>query len=99
MILITALVFMLASPSHSLLKMTFDGSDRELAQGAIERHDLRHREIELRIWLIEVESGSAGQWAERLTQALPQGSGRFHGTIATPEETEKVRRGEITLQR
>lgn len=99
MILTALLFFMLANPSNDLLKMTFEGSDRELAQGAIERHDLRHREIAPRIWLIEVESGSAAEWAERLTRALPEGSGRFEGKTATPEEIEKVRRGEITLQR
>ena len=99
MILIATLFFMLVTPSSGLLKVTFDGSDRELAQGAIERHDLRHREIEPRVWLIEVESGSAAEWAERLTQALPKGSGRFEGKIATSEEIERVRRGEITLQR
>ncbi|HET7707004.1 MAG TPA: hypothetical protein VFM36_13035 [Thermoanaerobaculia bacterium] len=99
MILIAILFSMLANPSDDLLKMTFDGSDRELAQGAIERHDLRHREIEPRIWLIEVESGSAAEWAERLTRALPEGGGRFEGKIASPEEIEKVRRGEIKLQR
>jgi hypothetical protein len=99
MILIATLFFMLVTPSNQILKMTFDGSDRELAQGAVERHDLRHREIEPRVWLIEVASGSAGEWAERLTQALPEGSGRFEGTMATPQEIEKVRRGEITLQR
>lgn len=99
MVLIAILFLMLADPTHDLLKMTFEGSDRELAQGAIERHDLRHREIEPRIWLIEVDSGSAAEWAERLTRAMPEGSGRFQGTIATAEETEKVRRGEITLQR
>lgn len=93
------LLFMLLSPSSDLLKMTFEGSDRELAQGAIERHDLRHREIEPRIWLIEVDGGSAAEWAERLSRALPEGSGRFEGKAATQAEIEKVRSGEITLQR
>ena len=99
MILIAILFFMLASQPHDLLKMTFEGSDRELAQGAIERHDLRHREIEPRIWLIEVESGSAAEWAERLTRTLPEGGGRFEGKNASPDEIERLRRGEITLQR
>lgn len=85
--------------SHDLYRMTFHGADRELAQGAIERHDLRHREIEPRVWLVEVPGGSASDWAARLTKALPDGSGRFDGGPASAEEIEKVRRGEITLQR
>ena len=80
-----------------LLKLTFNGSDREHAQGAIERHDLPHREIVERVWLVEVEQGTAEEWAERLTRSLPEG--RFHAKPASPDEVEKVRRGEIVLQK
>jgi hypothetical protein len=99
MILLVTLFLMQTEPSHHLLRMTFHGSDRELAQGAIERHDLRHREIEPRVWLIEVGQGTAADWAARLSKALPDGSGRFEGQAASAEEVEKVRRGEIALQR
>jgi hypothetical protein len=93
-------ILMMMLHNHtSLAKVTFHGSDRELAQGAIERHDLRHREITPRVWLIEVEEGTPEDWAARLTAALPAGSGRFEGSAPSMEEIKKVRNGEIELQR
>ena len=82
-----------------LLEARFTGENRELAQGAVERHDLRHREIEPRVWLIEVDEGGPAEWAERLTSALPPGEGAFEVREATREQIEKVRSGEIALQR
>ena len=96
--LVCLLILMVQQPPN-LYRMQFDGSDRELAQGAIERHDLLHREIEPRLFLISVEEGTATEWEQRLTDAVPKGGGRFHGAAATPDEIERVRRGEIQLQR
>jgi hypothetical protein len=93
------LILMLQHSSPTLLRMTFDGPDREVAQGAVERHDLLHREVEPRIFLISVEEGDAAGWEKKLNAVLPHGSGRFHGAPANPEDVEKVRRGEIKLQR
>lgn len=83
----------------NLIEVTFTGSDREHAQGAIERHELSHREIEPRVWLIAVSEGTADQWAKRLTAVLPPNAGSFSGRPATDGQMEKVRRGEIVLQR
>lgn len=83
----------------NLIELTFTGSDREHAQGAIERHDLSHREIEPRIWLIDVSEGTPDEWAKRLTAALPANAGKFTGRTATAAQVERVRRGEIVLQR
>ncbi len=96
---ILILALLLHDRPMNILKMTFSGADRELAQGAIERHDLLHREIEPKIWIIAVEEGTPNEWARRLTAALPRDSGRFDGSLATAEEVEKIRRGEIKLQR
>jgi hypothetical protein len=95
--LVFILLFMLED--RLVLKMIFTGQERELAQGAIERHELPHREIEPRVWLIAVEEGTPDEWARRLTAALPRDAGRFEGRAASPGEVEKVRRGEITLQK
>lgn len=83
----------------TLMQAEFTGDDRELAQGAIERHDLAHREIEPRLWLIATDSGTAAEWEARLSEALPHGSGAFRVRPATPEQVDRVRSGEITLQR
>ena len=91
------LICWILAQEPSILKMTFDGRDRELAQGAIERHELEHREIERNVWLIRVESGTPDEWARRLTAAVSQGS--FSGSNATAEEVERVRSGEIVLQK
>src|SRR5688572_26661902 len=93
------LFLMLQHQSPTLLRMTFDGANREVAQGAVERHDLLHREIEPRIFLISVEEGDAAGWEKKLNAVLPHGGGRFHGAPATAEDVEKVNRGEIKLQR
>lgn len=96
---ILILALLLEDPLPTILKMTFKGQDRELAQGAIERHDLLHREIEPRVWLIAVSEGTPEEWAQRLTASLPPDAGRFEGSAASPEEVRKVRSGEIKLQR
>ena len=97
--LILILILMLEDTPPTILKMTFTGVDRELAQGAIERHDLMHREIQKGVWLIAVSDGTPEGWARRLTASLPGDAGKFEGSFATPEEVRKVRSGEIKLQR
>ena len=91
------LILCLLLQESTILKMTFHGTDRELAQGAIERLELEHREIEARVWLIRVESGTPEEWARRLTSVLPEG--KFTGEPGSAEEIDRIRRGEIVLQK
>jgi hypothetical protein len=76
------------------------GSDPEYGQGAIERNDLRHREIEHFIWLVLVDApGDPAAWQKKLNASVDGPHGSFTVTKASPEEEEKVRSGKITLQR
>ena len=74
------------------------GADREHGQGAIERLELAHREIEQNHWLIAAPDDSIPNWTSRLKAALPKGTGTFEVSAASHEECEKVRAGEIQLQ-
>ena len=73
------------------------GSDPEYGQGAIERNDLRHREVQENVWLIAVEDGDAAEWQRRLNETAKHG--RFTVECATAEEEQALRDGLITLQR
>jgi hypothetical protein len=75
-------------------------SDPEYAQGAIERHELPHREIEPFVWLIQVPSpGEPAEWTRRLNDAVDARHGSFRVENATDEERRRVESGEITLQK
>lgn len=75
-------------------------TDPEYGQGAIERNELAHRELERFVWLIEVPSpDDASEWQCRLNAAVDSNHGSFRVTEATDEEKKKVESGEITLQR
>ncbi len=77
-----------------------EGTDPEYGQGAIERNDLRHREITHFVWLILVDApGDCAEWEEKLNAAVDPRHGSFRVERATEEETRKVESGEITLQR
>ena len=71
----------------------------EYGQGAIERNDLAHREIEHFVWLIETEDGDVEAWQRKLNAAVDPKHGSFAVECATPEEEQSVRDGTITLQR
>ena len=71
----------------------------EYGQGAIERNDLAHREVEHFVWLIETEDGDAEAWQRKLNAAVDPKHGSFAVECATPEEEQSVRDGTITLQR
>jgi hypothetical protein len=92
-----------ADANVTLLKARYTaapGSDPEYAQGAIERYELPHREIEHFVWLIQVPSpGDASQWAGRLNEVVESRHGSFRVEIASDEERCKVESGEITLQK
>ena len=76
------------------------GTDAEYGQGAIERCDLRHREIERFVWLIAVDPpGDAAAWQTKLDAAVDPKHGAFAVGRASPEEEEAVRSGKIVLQR
>lgn len=84
-----------------LMSATFTpatGADREHGQGAIERLELAHREIQQNLWLIATPDDSVPEWTSRLNAVLPEGTGTFSLSVASEEETEKVRTGEIQLQ-
>ena len=74
-------------------------TDREHAQGAIERCDVAHREIAKNVWLIRVDDGDAAQWEARLNENAGAKNGTFHVTPASEDERKKVESGEIVLQK
>lgn len=74
------------------------GADREHGQGAIERLELAHREVEQNRWLIATPDESVPDWTARLNAVLTAGTGKFEVSVASEEECEKVRTGEIELQ-
>jgi hypothetical protein len=93
----------LADPEVQLLKARYTAvpdSDPEYAQGAIERHELAHREIEHFVWLIQVPlPGDVAEWTRKLNDAVDARHGSFRVEKATDEERRKVESGEITLQK
>ena len=74
------------------------GTDPEYAQGAIERNELSHREIEHFVWIFEAE-GSPEEWETKLNATVDQKHGSFTVECATADEEERVRNGTIELQR
>jgi hypothetical protein len=77
-----------------------EGSDPEYAQGAIERYELAHREVEPMVWLIQVPApGDTGDWTRSLNSAVDAQHGAFKVAVATDEQRSKVECGEITLQK
>ena len=75
------------------------GADPEYGQGAIERNDLAHREVEHFVWLIDTDDGDTDAWQRKLNAAVDPKHGSFTVECATPEEEQGVRDGTITLQR
>jgi hypothetical protein len=76
------------------------GTDPEYGQGAIERNDLAHREIEPFVWLIQVEEpADPVTWRSNLNAAVGPEHGSFSVACATAEEESAVASGAITLQR
>ena len=76
------------------------GTDPEYAQGAIERCEVRHREVAHFVWLFAAEpAGTPAEWQKRLNENVDPRHGRFAVERATPEEEEAVRSGTIVLQR
>jgi len=96
-------LFCLAMNDSAILKARYTqvpGTDAEYGQGAIERCDLRHREIERFVWLIAVDPpGDAAAWQKKLNAAVDPKHGAFAVGRASPEEEEAVRSGKIVLQR
>jgi len=75
------------------------GTDIEYGQGAIERNELPHREIEPCVWLIRVPSpGNIATWTDRLNTAVDPKHGSFKVEPSSPDETRRVDSGEVTLQ-
>ncbi|HYM61789.1 MAG TPA: hypothetical protein VEZ11_12960 [Thermoanaerobaculia bacterium] len=90
-------------PHPVLLEATYhqvNGTDREYGQGAIERNELRHREIAPSVWLILVDApGDTEVWRERLNAAVHKKHGAFSVRRASEEQERKVASGEIVLQK
>lgn len=74
------------------------GTDPEYAQGAIERNELAHREIDPFVWLFQAE-GEPEEWERRLNATVDPKNGSFTVECATEEEEAGVREGTIMLQR
>ena len=95
-------LFCLAMNDSVILKARYTqvpGTDAEYGQGAIERCDLRHREIARFVWLIAVDPpGEAAEWQKKLNAAVDPKHGAFKVERASPEEEEAVRSGKIELQ-
>jgi len=87
----------------SLLKAIYipeHGADPEYGQGAIERNELAHREIEPFVWLIDVpKPEDPAEWQCRLNAAVDPKHGSFRVVEATVDEKRRVESGEISLQR
>src|SRR5436190_1521992 len=96
-------LFCLAMNDSVILKARYTqvpGTDAEYGQGAIERCELRHREIERFVWLIAVDPpGDAAEWQRKLNANVSPKHGSFAVECATAEEVEAVRSRKIALQR
>ena len=90
------------APAYVLLKATYravEGSDVEYGQGAIEKQDLPHREIEPMVWLIEVPPPAEPlEWQRRLNEGVDRSHGAFTVTPPSADEQRRVEAGEITMQ-
>lgn len=93
-------MMILSSPSVFVARFHLKpGAEVEYAQGAIERNELRHREIERNVWVFVTEEFvGASEWERRLNSALPPEIGRFEVSEADEELKSRVRSGEIQLQ-
>ena len=103
---LAAVLLTATTPTHqdkTLLKAIYTpatDSDREYGQGAIERNELAHREIERNVWLIRVPDDAGPEvWQERLNEAVTRGHGSFRVVVASEDERKRVESGEITLQK
>src|SRR5512133_3545749 len=92
-----------ATHDRTLLEATYipvEGSDREYGQGAIERNELAHREIERNVWLIRVPDDAGPEaWQQRLNESVAREHGSFRVVMASDDERRRVESGEITLQK
>ena len=97
------ILFCLAMNDTVILKARYTqvpGTDAEYAQGAIERCEVRHREVERFVWLFAVDPpGDPAEWQKRLNANVNPKHGTFAVERATAEEVEAVRSGKIALQR
>jgi hypothetical protein len=98
------IILFLSTMSHTVLLEArytpVPGSNPEYAQGAIERNDLRHREIEPFVWVILVDApADPAEWQRKLCASVDPKHGSFTVRPATAEEEEALRAGNITLQR
>lgn len=108
-VIITLIIIMSASakentaPRDLILKARYypaAGSNVEHGQGAIERNELWHREIEYCVWLIRVEwPGNPREWEKKLTETVYDRNGTFTVEHATAEERRLVESGAIKLQK
>jgi hypothetical protein len=74
-------------------------TDVEYAQGAIERCELAHREIQPLLWLVGAEGVDARDLADRLNAAVVPDVGTFQVEEATEEQCRQLEAGEIELQK
>lgn len=95
-------LFVLAMNDSVILKARYTqvpGTDAEYAQGAIERCEVAHREVERFVWLIAVEApGDLAEWQAKLNANVDPKHGRFAVARASAAEVEAVRSGKIVLQ-
>ena len=74
-------------------------ADIEYAQGAIERCELAHREIEPLLWLVRADVTTAHELAGRLNAAVVPEVGTFSVEEASEEQRRRIESGEIELQK
>ena len=76
-----------------------EGTDREHGQGAIERNELPHCEVEPNVWFIRVPApGSCGEWQARLNRVVDRRYGKFEVRELSEEEHRRIERGEVRFQ-
>jgi hypothetical protein len=97
------LVLALHAPEDFVLKVRYTavpGTDPSYAQGAIERHELRHRPLPNLEWLILVEGpADLAEWQAKLNATVDPKHGSFTVECASADEEKGVREGRITMQK
>src|SRR5258706_16090772 len=87
------------APSGVLLKAHYrqvPRTDPEYAQGAVEKNDLAHREVEPMTWLILVdEPADPDDWRHRLDSVTDPKHGSWSVTRASAEEVEAGGAGKV----
>lgn len=105
--MIITLIILLAFPANAggdtvvrkAIYFPVEGTDIEHGQGAIERIEVSHCEVERNVWFVRLPApGSCEDWQRRLNEVVGAPYGRFEVKELTESEQGRVDRGEIRFQ-